>query len=57
MNNYIIRCPCCDNEFEIKINSSGCATAFLLSQTHISQAELINKYNIELGIVESEVDK
>ena len=57
MNEYIVNCPCCGEQLKISINSSGNATAFLLDKNKISQEELFEKYGIELGIVESEVNE
>ena len=54
MNKHIVRCPCCNEQIEISIDSSGIATAFLLDKNKISQNELFQKTGIELGIVESE---
>ena len=53
MNGYIVNCPCCGEQLKISIDSSGNATAFLLDKNMISQAELSNNFNIELGVVES----
>lgn len=57
MNEYIVNCPCCREQLKIFIDSSGNATAFLLDKNKISQEELFEKYGIELGIVESEVNE
>ena len=57
MNEYIVNCPCCNHKLKIQLDSSGNATAFLLEETKISQEELFQKYGIELGIVESEVNE
>lgn len=57
MNEYIVNCPCCGEQLKISINSSGKATAFLLDKNKISREELFEKYGIELGIVESEVNE
>lgn len=57
MNEYVVNCPCCNHKFKIQLDSSGNATAFLLEETKISQEELFQKYGIELGIVESEVNE
>lgn len=57
MNEYIVNCPCCGKQLKISIDSSGNATAFLLGKNKISQEELFEKYGIELGIVESEVNE
>lgn len=57
MNEYVINCPCCNHKLKIQLDSSGNATAFLLEETKISQEELFQKYGIELGIVESEVNE
>ena len=57
MNEYIVNCPCCNHKLKIQLDSSGNATAFLLGETKISQEELFQKYGIELGIVESEVNE
>lgn len=57
MNDYIVNCPCCGKQLKISIDSSGNATAFLLDKNKISQEELFEKYGIELGIVESEVNE
>ena len=54
MNEYTISCPCCNEKLKITISSSGTATAFLLEENTISQAELSNMFGIELGIVESD---
>ena len=54
MNEHIISCPCCNEKLKITISSSGTATAFLLEENTISQAELSNMFGIELGIVESD---
>lgn len=51
MNKHIVRCPCCGEQIEISIDSSGIATAFLLDKNKISQNELSNDFGIELGIV------
>ena len=56
MNEYIVRCPCCENEIKITFDGGGTPTAFLLPKNHISQDELFKKYGIELGIEESEVN-
>ena len=57
MNEYIVNCPCCREQLKISIDSSGNAAAFLLDKNKISQEELFEKYGIELGIVESEVNE
>ena len=57
MNEYIVNCPCCGEQLKISINSSGNVTAFLLDKNKISQNDLFQKYGIELGIVESEVNE
>lgn len=57
MNEYVVNCPCCNHKLKIQLDSSGNATAFLLEETKISQEELFQKYGIELGIVESEVNE
>lgn len=57
MNEYIVNCPCCGEQLKISIDSSGNAAAFLLDKNKISQEELFEKYGIELGIVESEVNE
>lgn len=57
MNEYIVNCPCCNHKLKIQVDSSGNTTAFLLEETKISQEELFQKCGIELGIVESEVNK
>ena len=57
MNKYIVNCPCCGKQLKISIDSSGNATTFLLDKNKISQEELFEKYGIELGIVESEVNE
>lgn len=57
MNEYVINCPCCNHKLKIQLDSSGNATAFLLEETKISQEELFQKYGIELGILESEVNE
>ena len=57
MNEYIVNCPCCGEQLKISIDSSGNATAFLLDKNKISQNDLFQKYGIELGIVESEVNE
>ena len=57
MNEYIVNCPCCGKQLKISVDSSGDATAFLLDKNEISQDELFEKYGIELGIVESEVNE
>lgn len=57
LNNYVINCPCCNNKIKISVNDSSHATAFLLDKNNISQDELFQKMGIELGIVESEVNK
>ena len=57
MNEYIVNCPCCNHKLKIQVDSSGNTTAFLLEETKISQEELFQKYGIELGIVESEVNE
>lgn len=57
MNEYIVNCPCCREQLKISIDSSGNATAFLLDKNKVSQEELFEKYGIELGIVESEVNE
>ena len=54
MKEHIISCPCCNGKLKITISSSGTATAFLLEENTISQAELSNMFGIELGIVESD---
>ena len=54
MNKHIVRCPCCGEQIEISIDSSGITTAFLLDKNKISQNKLFQKTGIELGIVESE---
>lgn len=51
MNKHIVRCPCCGEQIEISIDSSGNATTFLLDKNKISQNELSNDFGIELGIV------
>lgn len=56
MNEYIVRCPCYENEIKITFDSSGTPTAFLLPKNHISQDELFEKHGIELGVIESEVN-
>ena len=53
MNEYIVNCPCCGEQLNISIDSSGNATAFLLDKNKISQNELSNRFGIELGIVKS----
>ena len=57
MNEYIVNCPCCGEQLKISIDSSGNTTAFLLYKNKISKDDLFQKYGIELGIVESEVNK
>ena len=57
MNEYIVNCPCCGEQLKISIDSSGNATDFLLDKNKISQNDLFQKYGIELGIVESEVNE
>ena len=57
MNEYIVNCPCCGEQLKISIDSSGNATAFLLDKNKISQNDLFQKYGIELGIAESEVNE
>lgn len=57
MNEYVVNCPCCNHKLKIQLDSSSNATAFLLEETKISQEELFQKYGIELGIVESEVNE
>lgn len=57
MNEYVVNCPCCNHKLKIQLDSSGNVTAFLLEETKISQEELFQKYGIELGIVESEVNE
>lgn len=57
MNEYIVNCPCCGEQLKISIDSSGNTTAFLLYNNKISKDDLFQKYGIELGIVESEVNK
>lgn len=53
MNNFKIKCPCCDKELLIKFNeSSGVPTAFLLSETNHSRAptqQELEKLGIEFG--------
>lgn len=57
MNEYIVNCPCCGEQLKIFIDSSGNSTSFLLDKNKISKDDLFQKYGIELGIVESEVNK
>lgn len=57
MNEYVVNCPCCNHKLKIQLDSSSSATVFLLEETKISQEELFQKYGIELGIVESEVNE
>ena len=57
MNEYIVNCACCGEQLKISIDGSGNATAFLLDKNKISQNDLFQKYGIELGIVESEVNE
>ena len=56
MNEYVVNCPCCNHKLKIQLDSSGNA-CFLLEETKILQEELFQKYGIELGIVESEVNE
>ncbi len=56
MNEYIVNCPCCNEKLKITISSSGTPTAFLLEENKISQDELSNMFDIELGIVESNTE-
>ena len=52
MNEYIINCPCCENKIRIQVDGSGNSTAFLFDENSISQEQLANSFDIELGIVE-----
>lgn len=52
MKNMIITCPCCGKKIEIQFESGGNPTVFLVDKSLISQAELSEKYGIELGVVE-----
>ena len=55
MNDFKIKCPCCNNELLIKFDeSSGIPTAFLLSETNHSCAptqQELKKLGIELGTI------
>ena len=57
MNEYIVNCPYCGEQLKIFIDSSGNSTSFLLDKNKISKDDLFQKYGIELGIVESEVNE
>lgn len=52
MENMIITCPCCGKKIEVSFESSGNPNAFLVDKRPIPQAELSEKYGIELGITE-----
>lgn len=60
MNDFKIKCPCCDTNLLIKFNeSSGVPTAFLLSETNHSRAptqQELEKLGIELGTIINHIE-
>ena len=60
MNDFKIKCPCCNSKLLIKFDeSSGIPTAFLLSETNHSRAptqQELEKLGIEFGNVNNYIE-
>lgn len=56
MKKFLIKCPLCNEKLKIIVDDSGNSTVFFVDKKHISAKSISEKFGIELGIDDKEVN-